>query len=138
MHLVARRAADFGVEIDGPVRFNLPKAMERKDGIVGGIINGIHSALARRKEAITFLRGEARFVNEHEIDTGDGHISFGKAIIATGARNATPPIDGLAGVDYLTTAARSNWRACPAAWSSSAAATSASNSPRCMRALARR
>jgi len=102
MHLVARRAADFGVEIDGAVRFNLPTAMRRKDAIVGGIISGIYSALDRRKEAIDFVRGEARFLNDHEIDTGDRRISFGRAIIATGARNTTPPIDGLAGVDYLT------------------------------------
>ncbi len=99
---MARRAADFGVEIEGNVRFNLPTAMRRKDAIVGGIVNGIYSALDRRKEAIDFVRGEARFVNEHEIDTGDRRISFGKAIIAVGARNATPPIDGLADVDYLT------------------------------------
>lgn len=99
---MARRAADFGVEIDGPVRFNLPSAMRRKDSIVGGIIGGIYSALDRRKEAVDFVRGQARFLNEHEIDTGDRRISFGKAIIAVGARNATPSIDGLAEVDYLT------------------------------------
>jgi len=102
MHLVARRAADFGVEIDGTIRFNLPTAMRRKDVIVGGIVNGIYGALERRKEAIDFVRGEGRFVNEHEIDTGDRRISFAKAIIATGARNTTPSIDGLTGVDYLT------------------------------------
>lgn len=102
MHTVARRAAEFGVEIEGPVRFNLPTAMRRKDAIVGGIVDGIRGALERRKEAITFLRGEAQFVSDHEIDTGERRISFGKAIIATGARNATPSIDGLAGVDYLT------------------------------------
>jgi len=99
---VARRAADFGVEIDGTIRFNLPTAMRRKDVIVGGIVNGIYGALERRKEAIDFVRGEGRFVNEHEIDTGDRRISFAKAIIATGARNTTPSIDGLTGVDYLT------------------------------------
>jgi len=102
MHTVAQRAAEFGVEIEGPVRFNLPTAMRRKDSIVGGIIDGIYGALERRKDAITFVRGEAHFLNDHEIDTGERRISFGKAIIATGARNATPPIDGLAGVDYLT------------------------------------
>lgn len=100
--MVARRAADFGVEIDGAVRFNLPMAMRRKDAIVGGIIDGIYGALERRRDTITFVRGEAQFLNEHEIDTGDRRISFGKAIIATGARNAIPPIDGMAGVDYLT------------------------------------
>ena len=30
MHLVARRAAEFGVDVDGEVRFNLPVAVARK------------------------------------------------------------------------------------------------------------
>jgi pyruvate/2-oxoglutarate dehydrogenase complex dihydrolipoamide dehydrogenase (E3) component len=102
MHLVARRAAEFGVEIAGDVRFNLRKAMARKDQIVAGIHKGIYGALERRKEAITFLRGQAKFLNEHEIDTGDGRLSFDKAIIATGARRQIPQIAGLEQVDYLT------------------------------------
>ena len=102
MHLVARRAAEFGVEIAGDVRFDLSKAVARKDKIVAGIHEGIYSALDRRKEAITFLRGQAHFLNEHEIDMGDGRLSFEKAIIATGARRQIPPIEGLDQVDYLT------------------------------------
>ena len=102
MHLVARRAAEFGVEIEGNVRFNLRKAVERKDKIVKGIHEGIYSALERRAEAITFLRGQAQFLNDHEIDTGDRRLSFEKAIIATGARRQIPPIQGLDQVDYLT------------------------------------
>ncbi len=102
MHLVARRAADFGVEVDGSVRFNLQRAVQRKDTIVEGILNGIYSGLAKKSEAIAFLRGEARFLNDHEVDTGDGRLSFAKAVIATGARNAVPPIEGLDQVDYLT------------------------------------
>ena len=102
MHLVARRAAEFGIEIEGAVSFNLPKAVARKNAIVGGIIDGIYSALERRGEAITFLRGEGRFLNDHEIDTGEGRLSFEKAIIAVGARNVVPPIEGIDELDYLT------------------------------------
>jgi len=102
MHLVARRAAEFGVEIEGPVRFNLARAVARKNAIVDGIIGGIYSALERRREAITFLRGQARFLNDHEIDTGEGRLSFEKAIIATGARNVVPPIEGIGDIEYLT------------------------------------
>jgi len=102
MHLVARRAADFGVEIDGEVRFNLTKAVARKDHIVGGIIRNINNSLDQRQDAITFIHGEARFLDSHEIDTGQGKLSFEKAIIATGARNMTPSIAGLAEIDYLT------------------------------------
>ncbi len=102
MHLVARRAAEFGVEVDGQVRFNLDRAVARKDSIVKGIHESIYGALDRRKEAIDFLRGEARFLNEHEIETGDGRLSFDKAIVATGARRVVPPIGGLEEVEFLT------------------------------------
>lgn len=102
MHLAARRAAEFGIEISGEVRFNLGQAVTRKDGIVQGIVDGIYSGLTRRQEAITFLRGQAHFLNDHEIDTGEDRLSFEKAIIATGARNVVPPIKGIAEIDYLT------------------------------------
>ena len=102
MHLVARRAAEFGVEVEGTVRFHLDKAVERKDRIVQGIVDGIHGALKERRQAITLLRGEARFLNDHEIDTGAGRLSFEQAILATGARNAHPPISGVENVDFLT------------------------------------
>ena len=102
MHLVARRAAEFGVEVDGQVRFRIDKAVERKNSIVGGIVDGIHGALKRRRDKIDFLPGEARFLNSHEAENGDRRLSFEKAIIATGARRAAPSIQGLADVDYLT------------------------------------
>lgn len=101
MHLVAREAAQFGVEVEGPVRFNMNTAVARKDAVVGGIVDGIYKNLDRRKEAITFLRGEARFLNEHEIDSGAGRLSFEKAIIAAGARRVDPPIAGIEEVEYL-------------------------------------
>jgi pyruvate/2-oxoglutarate dehydrogenase complex dihydrolipoamide dehydrogenase (E3) component len=102
MHLVARRAAEFGVEVEGPVRFHLDRAVARKDGIVQGIVESIHGALRQRQDAIDFVPAEARFVSAHEVDTGDRRLSFGKAIIATGARRAEPAIPGLETVDYLT------------------------------------
>lgn len=102
MHLVSRRAAEFGVEVKGKVRFNLARAVTRKNAIVQGIVDGIYGALEHRQEAITFVRGQARFLNDHEIDTGEGRLSFEKAIIATGARNVLPPINGITEIDYLT------------------------------------
>ena len=102
MHLAARRAAEFGIEIEGKVRFRLDQAVERKNEIVRGIHRSIYGALDRRGEAIDFMRGEARFLNEHEIDTGDGRLSFKKAILATGARRLVPPIPGIDEVEHLT------------------------------------
>ena len=106
MHLVARRAAEFGVEVEGHVRFHLDQAVARKNSIVKGIHRSIYGALDRRKKAIDFLRGEARFLNEHEIETGDGRLSFEKAIVATGARRVVPPIPGVEEVEFLTNQTR--------------------------------
>ncbi len=102
MHLAARRAAEFGVDIEGPVRFRMEKAVARKDAIIRGIHTGIYGALHKRDDRITFLRGEARFVGEHEVDTGEQRLSFAHVIIATGARRAKPPIAGIDEVDCLT------------------------------------
>ncbi len=102
MHLVARRAAEFGVEIQGTVRFHMDRAVARKDAIVDGIRRDIYRALERRREVITFLRGRARFLDEHTVDTGEGRLHFARAVIATGARNARPTIPGLEGLDYWT------------------------------------
>ncbi len=102
MHLVARRAAEFGVEVAGPVRFHLDQAVARKDTIVRSIVDTIHRALRKRGEAIEFIQGEARFVDSHEMEVGSRRLSFEKAIIATGARRATPQITGLDQIDYLT------------------------------------
>ncbi len=100
MHLVARRAIEFGVEVDGPVRFHLDKAIERKDTIVRGIVDGIYESLRKRGEAIDFIHARGRFVSEHEMEVDGRAISFDKAIIATGARRATPAIDGLSDIEY--------------------------------------
>ncbi len=101
MHLVARRAVEFGVEIEGTVHFRLAKAVERKNGIVDGIHRGIYDALEKQRGKIDFVRGDARFIGSHEVDTGDRRLTFEKAIIATGARRVSPPIEGLADVPHL-------------------------------------
>lgn len=101
MHLVARRATEFGVEIDGTVRFRIDRAVARKNAIIGGIHDSIYGALDRQKARIDFVRGQARFTDPHEIDAGDGRLTFDKAIIATGARRVTPPIAGLGEVEYF-------------------------------------
>ncbi len=101
MHLVARRAADFGVEVEGSVRFRMQTAVARKDRIVQGIRKSIYGALEGRSDHIDFVRGEASFLNDHEADTGDRSLSFEKAIVATGARRAVPPIPGLDSVETL-------------------------------------
>jgi len=102
MHLVARRAAEFGVDVSGEVRFRLEVAVERKNRIVSGIHRSIHSNLRRQSDHIAFIEAEARFVGDHEVEVDGKRLSFAKAVIATGSRRQAPPIRGLEQIDYLT------------------------------------
>jgi len=46
--------------------------------------------------------GEGRFTGRNTVDVAGKTLKFDKAVIATGARAAAPPIDGLDEVTYLT------------------------------------
>ena len=57
--------------------------------------------------AITLLRGDARFADEHtlsvrQIEGGERTVSFDRCLIAVGARPALPPIPGLEDTPYWT------------------------------------
>jgi mercuric reductase len=51
---------------------------------------------------VELVEGAARFVSPHEIEVGGRLMEAGRFIIATGASPAIPPVEGLAGVPYLT------------------------------------
>ena len=57
--------------------------------------------------AITLLRGEARFIDDHTLSVhlaegGERTLTFDRCLIAVGARPSVPPIPGLAGTPYWT------------------------------------
>ncbi len=59
------------------------------------------------ERGITLLRGEARFEDPHRLrvrgaDGAEEILAFDRALIATGASPAVPPVDGLAGTPYWT------------------------------------
>jgi pyruvate/2-oxoglutarate dehydrogenase complex dihydrolipoamide dehydrogenase (E3) component len=51
---------------------------------------------------IDVFLGQARFISGDAIDVDGRTLRFSRAVVATGARAAAPPIPGLADVDYLT------------------------------------
>lgn len=100
---MARRGQEFGVEIDGMVRAlpRLAAAVARKDQIVRGIIDGIYAEL-KKSARVTFFKGSARFVNGNEIELNSDRLHADKFIIATGADDPPPPIEGLSDAGVLT------------------------------------
>ena len=62
-----------------------------------------HDSVERYSQAgVDVFLGEARFVDAHTIEVGAERLRTRKTVIATGARAALPPVEGLAGVQPLT------------------------------------
>ncbi|MCU0633642.1 MAG: mercuric reductase [Gemmatimonadaceae bacterium] len=55
-----------------------------------------------RSLGVDVFLGQGTFVSGHEIEVGGARLRFRRAVIATGARAAAPPIPGLADTPYLT------------------------------------
>src|SRR5712691_6386931 len=71
---------------------------------VFGRIDPLHerASVHRRAGGIDVFGGEARFVAPKALRVGSDEMRADRFVLATGSRPAIPPIDGLAGVPYLT------------------------------------
>ncbi len=98
---LARRAADFGVEISGDVSVDMEKVKARKDAIAGASNRGVEGWL-KGMESATVIEGHARFIGPHAVAVDDRTLEAAKIFINVGARARIPSIAGLAEVDYLT------------------------------------
>lgn len=97
----ARDGDRFGVDVKGAVEVDFPAVMERMRRLRSGISK--HDSVRRfRGLGVDVFLGEARFTGRNSIEVGDRKLRFKKAVIATGARAAHPPIPGLAEAGYLT------------------------------------
>jgi len=76
-------------------------AMERMRRLRAGIseIDGVRRFTSL---GVDVFLGEGRFVGPDAVEVGGKRLRFRRAVIATGARAAAPPIPGLAEAGYLT------------------------------------
>jgi pyruvate/2-oxoglutarate dehydrogenase complex dihydrolipoamide dehydrogenase (E3) component len=65
-------------------------------------ISPVDSAWRCRDLGVDVFLGEGRFVGPDTVAVGDARLRFRKAVVATGARPAAPPIPGLEAAGYLT------------------------------------
>ncbi len=97
----ARRGADFGVVIDGPVTVDMERVKARKDAIVAQSNNGVTNWL-KNMENLTVHEGHGRLESAHTVSVNGELLEAERIILNVGARAAVPDIPGLSGVDYLT------------------------------------
>ncbi|MDZ4152771.1 mercuric reductase, partial [Methylicorpusculum sp.] len=96
-----RNAREFGVEVPDNVNVNFAAAMQRMRRLRARI--SLNDSASRFRDlGIDVYFGQARFVDSGTVDVDGSHLHFKRAVIATGARAAAPPIPGLDAVDYLT------------------------------------
>ncbi|HKP85453.1 MAG TPA: FAD-containing oxidoreductase [Blastocatellia bacterium] len=97
---VARRGADFGVMIAGPVTVDMKKVKARKDMVVRRSNEGVKNWM-KGTEGITVYEDQARFEGPHRIRVGDELLEAEKIFINVGGRARTPPMPGLDQVSHL-------------------------------------
>ncbi len=95
-----RDAAKFGItaEIKG---IDFGAIMERMRGTIREGRNSLSKAIGE-SESLDYFAGEARFADDHILETGGERIKGKKIFIAAGSRPIIPPLEGLDGVPYLT------------------------------------
>ncbi|MFZ6647913.1 FAD-containing oxidoreductase [Undibacterium sp. TJN25] len=100
---MARRAAEYGVLIDGAVRVDMQQVKARKDAVVKESNEGVANWL-RGTPNLTVIEGHARFIGPYTlaIDGSQTQLHASEIFINTGGRALVPDIPGLDQVDYLT------------------------------------
>lgn len=98
---MVRNAHEYGVEVQGGGNVNFAAAMQRMRRLRAHISPN-DSARRFRELGVDVFFGQARFVDSSTVDVEGMKLNFKRAVIATGARAAAPPIPGLDTVGYLT------------------------------------
>jgi pyruvate/2-oxoglutarate dehydrogenase complex dihydrolipoamide dehydrogenase (E3) component len=97
---MARRAADFGAVVEGPVRADMARIRARKDAISGQSRAGVEESL-KALENCTIYCDHARFVGPREVQVGEDLLTAERIFINVGGRAVVPPWPGLDRVPYL-------------------------------------
>ena len=96
---VARRAAEYGVVLEGGVAVDMKKVKARKDEVAGASNRGVEAWLKGMKNA-TVYEGHARFEGPRRVRVGDDVLEAERIFINVGGRAVQPP--GFEGTGALT------------------------------------
>lgn len=97
-----RDAAQYGVRFEGKPDVDFGAVMERMRGLRAGLSHVDSAKRFQEELGIDVFLGEGHFIGKDCVEVGGKKLVFRRAVIATGARAAALPIDGLAEAGYLT------------------------------------
>ena len=97
-----RASAEVGVRATGDIEIDFASVMERMRRVRADI--SPHDSAQRFSEhyGVDVYLGDGRFTGSDTLDVDGASLRFSRALIATGARAAVPPIPGLADAGFLT------------------------------------
>jgi pyruvate/2-oxoglutarate dehydrogenase complex dihydrolipoamide dehydrogenase (E3) component len=98
---MARRAADFGVHIEGAIKIDMKAVKARKESILAKSRDGIENWL-RHMENCTVFHEQARFLSSYEVQAGSETITAKQIFINVGGRAHVPKMPGIGQITYLT------------------------------------
>jgi len=97
----ARRAADYGVLVEGAIRVDMPKVKARAEAVAARSRNGLDRWL-RGMKGCTLIEGHARFEAADRVRVGADLLTAPRIFINVGGRPSVPSLPGLDGVPFLT------------------------------------
>src|SRR3989440_3241700 len=98
---LAQRAADYGVELGGPVKTDMARVKARKDALVEHSTKSLEKWL-RSLANTTVYTGHARFLDAHTVTVGPDTLTGDRVFIDVGGRPNVPNLPGVEQVSYLT------------------------------------
>jgi pyruvate/2-oxoglutarate dehydrogenase complex dihydrolipoamide dehydrogenase (E3) component len=96
-----RAAWRFGIRVPDGVEIDFAAAMDRMR-TARARISHVDSARRFAELGVDVFLGEARFAGADTVEVDGKRLRFKKAVVATGARAAIPPIPGIEHVEVLT------------------------------------
>ena len=98
---VARRAEEFGVLLEGPIRVDMRRVKARMQEVAGQSNRGVTRWL-EGMERVTLYRGHARLQGPSTVAVDDELLEADRIFLNVGTRARVPDWPGLSDVDYLT------------------------------------
>ena len=98
---MARRAADFGVRIDGEIGIDMVQVKARMKRLAGASTDGVTGWIESLDNA-TIYRGHGRFAGPNQVVVDGQLLEADRIFINVGGRAFVPPVPGIEDIDYLT------------------------------------
>lgn len=98
---LARRAADYGIVLDGAVKVDMRRVKARADTVSSNARVGVEKYL-RTMKGCTVFTGHARFVGPDTVSVGSEALTARRIFIDVGGRAIVPDLPGIHQVAYLT------------------------------------